>query len=288
MHATEETDCPECSGHVERREDEQVCRQCGLVVGADRMDRGPEWRSFADDESDRERTGAPLTPARHDNGLSTEMGRAPDAPARRKRRLARMRTHHRRAGTPSKVMRNRRAAFTEIRRMTDRLGVPDPFRDRACVRFREAQEADLLRGRSIESMAAAAVYAVCRAASLPRTIEEVAGVARIDADRLTTAYGVLNRELDVETGPVDPAEYLPRFASELDLDTAVERRAHDLVGDAAAAGLTNGNNPCGVAAGCLYTAARTEGTDLTQAEAAEVAGVAAATLRVTYHRLREE
>lgn len=277
--------CPECDGGVRTDGAEAVCTECGLVVDADRIDRGPEWRSFADEETDRERTGAPLTPARHDKGLSTEMGRTPDVPAQRKRRLARMRRHHRRANAPSKLLRNRRQGFGEIHRMAERLSLPDPFRDRACVRFKKAQDADLLRGRSIEGVAAAAVYAVCRAAGISRTLAEVEAVARIDEDHLRTAYGVLNRELDIETGPIDPAEYLPRFASDLDLPTAVERRAQELVERAREKGLTNGHNPCGVAAGCLYTAAREQGVDLTQAAAAEVAGVAAATLRGTYHEL---
>ena len=283
----EARECPECSGRVREDGNEQVCTDCGLVVDRDAIDRGPEWRSFPDDDSNQERTGAPLTPARHDNGLSTEIGRSPDVPAQRKRRLARMRRHHHRASAPSKVLRNRRQAFTEIHRMAERLSLPDPFRDRACVRFAEAQDADLLRGRSIEGIASAAVYVVCRTAGISRTLAEVTEVSRIDGDHLRTAYAALNRELDVETGPIDPAEYLPRFASELDLSTAVERRAHELVDAAADAGLTNGSNPCGVAAGCLYTAAREHEADLTQAAAAEVAGVSTATLRTTYHALTE-
>jgi transcription initiation factor TFIIB len=281
-------ECPECTGTVRERDGEQVCRDCGLVVSVDRMDRGPEWRSFPDDETDRERTGAPLTRARHDRGLTTEIGSGGDLPPQRKRRLARMRRHHRRASAASKVLRNRRSGFTEIHRMADRLSLPDPLRERACVRFTEAQEADLLRGRSIEGFATAAVYAVCRAAGVARTIEEVVAVSRIGTDRLTTAYGVLNRELDVETGPVDPAQYLPRFASQLELDTAVERRAHELVDRAADLGLTNGRDPTGVAAGCLYTACREHDREVTQQAAAEVAGVAAATLRTTYQALSEK
>ena len=281
-------ECPECAGRVRERDGERVCTDCGLVVGTDRMDRGPEWRSFPDTETERERTGAPLTRARHDRGLSTEIGRSRDAPPHRKRRLARMRREHRRASTPSKVMRNRRSGFTEIHRMADRLSLPEALRERACVRFAEAQDADLLRGRSIEGFASAAVYAVCRAAGVARTIEEVVAVARIDADRLTTAYGVLNRELDVETGPIDPAQYLPRFASELDVSTDTERRAHELLDRAADLGLTNGRNPCGVAAGCLYTACRERGGDLTQQAAAEVADVAPATLRGTYQALSKQ
>jgi transcription initiation factor TFIIIB Brf1 subunit/transcription initiation factor TFIIB len=42
--------CPECDGDVRASGDESVCAECGLVVSADRLDRGPEWRSFEDDD----------------------------------------------------------------------------------------------------------------------------------------------------------------------------------------------------------------------------------------------
>ncbi|MFC7026821.1 TFIIB-type zinc ribbon-containing protein [Halomicroarcula sp. GCM10025324] len=52
--------CPECQCRVEQDGHEAVCAECGLVVSEDAIDRGPEWRSFEDDETERARTGAPL------------------------------------------------------------------------------------------------------------------------------------------------------------------------------------------------------------------------------------
>ncbi|MEF8882052.1 MAG: transcription initiation factor IIB family protein [Halapricum sp.] len=284
MDARSEQTCPECGGTLREGEQETICTDCGLVTGADRIDRGPEWRPF--DDEGRERTGAPLTPARHDDGLSTEIGRDRSASAGRRRQLARMRTHHRRANAPSKVARNRRAAFVEIRRMAGRLSLPTAIRDRACVLFANAQDEDIVRGRSIEGIATAAVYATCRTAGISRTLAEVAAVSRISRERLKNCYGVLNRRLGLETGPVDPAEYLPRFATELGLDTDIERRARKLAGRAVEDGIASGRNPAGVAAACLYTAANEADADLTQREAATAADVSAATIRETYQKLR--
>ena len=82
--------CPECDGRVTTNVSETVCEDCGLVIDEQRIDHGPEWRSF--DKDQRERTGAPLTVARHDRGLSTEIGRWTDAngntlPGRKRRQL---------------------------------------------------------------------------------------------------------------------------------------------------------------------------------------------------------
>jgi len=56
--------CPECNGRVTTNAVETVCEGEWLVVDEQRIDHGPEWRGFEEDE--RERTGAPLTAARYD------------------------------------------------------------------------------------------------------------------------------------------------------------------------------------------------------------------------------
>ena len=288
MNTTTRRACPECDGRLREGERETVCTSCGLVVAEDNIDRGPEWRSFEDDETNRERTGAPLTRSRHDRGLTTEIGTRTRLKGRKRRRVARMRRQHERAQISSKAERNRVYGFTEIRRLVSELDLPEYVRDRACVLFESAQEADLLRGRSIEGFAGAAVYATCRTASVSRTLDEVVTGARATEAELSAAYDACNRELGLPTGPIDPAEYLARFASALDRPQTVERRARELVDRAREQGLLSGRNPAGVAAGCLYTAARECDHDLTQAATADVAGVTPVTLRATYHDLRED
>ena len=280
--------CPECDGRLRTERTETVCAQCGLVVGEDALDRGPEWRSFADDDTDPKRTGAPLTRSRHDRGLSTEIGRSTRLKGRKRRQMARLRRQHNRARIASKAERNRVYAFTEIRRLTGQLDLPDTVRDRACVLFESAQDADLLRGRSLEGFAAAAVYATCRADGIARTVGEVVADAKATRDELRVAYGALNRDLGLPTGPVDPREYLARFASDLGLPRKIERRARQLADEAHERNLVGGRNPGGVAAACLYTAARERNDGLTQREAAAVADVTPVTLRTTYAELRED
>ncbi|MFB6070339.1 MAG: transcription initiation factor IIB family protein [Halanaeroarchaeum sp.] len=268
--------CPECAGSLRTDRTETVCQNCGLVVAEDRIDRGPEWRSFADGPN-RERTGAPLTRSRHDRGLSTEIGRSTRVKGRKRRRMARMRTQHERAQITSTAERNRVYAYTEIRRLTGALSLPRSVRDQACVLFDSAQDADLLRGRSLEGFAGATVYAVCRTNGFARRLGEVEAVSRADERELRAAYDAMNRELGLQTGPVRPRTYLPRFAGELDLATAVERRAADLLEDAGAD--VDGRNPAGVAAASLYVAARRVGSRITQAAAADVADVTPVTIR---------
>ena len=279
--------CPECSGRLRTGKTETRCEECGLVVAEDAIDRGPEWRSFADEDVDRRRTGAPLTRSRHDRGLSTEIGYEARGriTGRKRRQLSRMRREHNRARISTKADRNQVTGFTEIRRLVGDLSLPISAREQACRLFESAQNEDLLTGRSIEGFAAASVYAVGRSLSIARTIDEVVDEAQATEAELKAAYAALNRELGLPTGPIDPTEYLPRYASALDLETDVERRAGEYVSRLVEAGELGGRNPSGVAAACLYVAARGGPSAVTQVEAGEVADVSPVTIRKTAHSL---
>ena len=281
-----ERGCPECDGRLNTDGGETVCARCGLVVGEYRIDHGPEWRSFSDDDTQPERTGAPLTRSRHDRGLSTEIGRSTRIKGRKRRQWARMRRQHTRARISSKRERNQVYGFTEIRRLTGRLSLPTRVRDHACSLFESAQNEDLLLGRSIEGFASATVYAACRVAKVARTVDEVVTAAKATEAEHRAAYDAMNRDLGLPVGPVDPAEYLPRFASELDLAPGVERRARAYADDATESGVATGRNPTGVAGACLYAAAKDARAPVTQTDVAEVAGVTPATLRNTATDLR--
>ncbi len=287
MTATTAHACPECQGRLQADNCETVCTQCGLVVDEHAIDPGPEWRSFDDDDTNPERTGAPLTRARHDRGLSTEIGHSTRLKGKKRRQMARLRRQHKRSQIRSKAERNRVYAFTEIRQVVSALDLPEHIRDRSCVLFESAQNEQLLQGRSLEGFAAAAVYATCRTDSVSRTVTEIVDVSKATRAELDAAYDAMNRELGLPTGPIDPREYLARFASKLDVPQPIERSARELVEQTRKNGHDVGRNPGGVAAGCLYAAAQREGYHLTQQDAADVADVAPVTIRTTYHALSE-
>lgn len=277
--------CPDCGSSIYTDSDEQLCEDCGLVVDSDRLDRGPEWRSFADSETDPKRTGAPLTDARHDRGLSTEIGHSADLSADKRRQFARLRRQHNRSRVSDKRARNQIHAFTRIKHIVSNKSLPTQVRDYACNLFRSAQKEDLLRGRSIEGFVAACLYAACRLESISRTIDEITTASHSSREEFQAAYDALNRDLGLPVEPTHPREYLPRYADQLELSTMIEHRAHELVKRTEHEGILNGRNPSGVAAACLYTAAKENDVSLTQREAAAVASVTPVTLRTTYQEL---
>ena len=291
VQQNEHNTCPECGGRVTTNTRETVCDDCGLVMEEQRIDPGPEWREFPDQET-RERTGAPRTAARHDRGLSTEISANSKADGQlsdqKRRQLNRLRREHRRSKHRSKREKNQMHGIFEVRHVADKLDLGDEIQEQACQLFRTAQGEDLLRGRSIESFGAAAVYAVVRVNGLPRTESELADAARCTAEAFRNAYHVLNRELDLPAAPQRPRQYIPQFASAVEAPDGVRVRAVELAESAAERGLSNGQRPSGFAAACLLVAANRVGVQVTQTDLAAIADVSPMTIRKQRDRIRTE
>jgi transcription initiation factor TFIIB len=290
------TTCPECNGRLETDTEhgETVCSECGLVVEEDSIDRGPEWRAFDSTERDnKSRVGAPTTKMMHDKGLSTNIGwQDKDAygkslSSRQRQKMQRLRTWNERFRTRDSKERNLKQALGEIDRMSSALGLPENVRETASVIYRRALNENLLPGRSIEGVATAAVYAAARQAGVPRSLDEVHTVSRIDKMELTRTYRYVVRELGLEVAPADPESYIPRFASDLDLSDEAENRARRLIVAAREDGLLSGKSPVGLAAAAVYAAALLCNEKVTQSEVSEVANISEVTIRNRYKELLE-
>ncbi|MGM0716653.1 MAG: transcription initiation factor IIB [Halobacteriota archaeon] len=286
--------CPECDGQLKSAGAETVCTDCGLVVEEDGIDRGPEWRAFdASEKDEKSRVGAPTTKMMHDDGLSTNIGwQDKDAygnslSGRQRKKVQRMRTWNERFRTRNSKERNLKQALGEIERMSSALGLPQSVRETASMIYRQALKNDMLPGRSIEGIATAALHAAARMERIPRSVDEIAAVSRVDEEEFKRAYRYINRELELAIQPPDPNEYLPRFASDLDVDDETEHRARELLETGKRANLHSGKSPVGLAAAAIYAAAQFTPDTLTQRDVAKATDISEVTIRNRYQELLE-
>lgn len=283
------TTCPECSGNIVEETNERVCQDCGLVMDDEMIDRGPEWRAFNSQERDQKsRVGSPTTKTMHDKGLTTTIDwKDKDAYGRqlsseKRRQMRRLRKWQSRIRTKDATERNLQFALSEIDRMASAMGIPQNVREVASVVYREALNQDLIRGRSIEGVATACLYAACRLEDIPRSLEEIEKAARVERKEIGRTYRYLSKELGLEMEPVDPKKYIPRYCSELDLSETVEAEAKRIIDVSKEAGLLSGKSPTGFAAAAIYAAALLCNEKKTQREVAEVANVTEVTIRNRY------
>ncbi len=227
----------------------------------------------------------------HDKGLSTNIGwQNEDAygnalSSRKREKMQRLRTWNERFRTRNARERNLKQALGEIDRMASALGLPENVRETASVVYRRALDEELLPGRSIEGVSTACVYAAARQAGVPRSLDEIATVSRVEKKEVGRTYRYVIRELGMEIRPADPAKYVPRFASELGVPDEAERRARELLETARDEGVHSGKSPVGLAAAAVYAASLLTNDKVTQSTVGDVANVSEVTIRNRYQEI---
>ncbi|MFB6308373.1 MAG: transcription initiation factor IIB family protein, partial [Haloarculaceae archaeon] len=124
--------------------------------------------------------------------------------------------------------------------------------------------------------------AACRQEGIPRSLEEVSDVSRVEQKEIGRTYRYVAQELSLKMEPVDPKQYVPRFASELELSEEVQSKANEIIDTTAEQGLLSGKSPTGYAAAAIYAASLLCNEKKTQREVADVAQVTEVTIRNRY------
>lgn len=287
--------CPECNSPrliYDETTGDRICSNCGVVIGDRIIDAGPEWRAFSSEEQDvKSRVGSPTTLRIHDKGLSTQIDpRDRDIYGHRlgprmQQQVHRLRRWQRRSSMQSSEERNLLQAFNELDRISSQLGIPRTARETSAMIYRKTLDKHLSRGRSIDALVAASIYAAARMRGVPLTLEDVSLRSKVTKKDLGKAYRVLAMELNLKVPPPNPIAYIPRYATELQLSGTCQREAVNLLRKAKENGLTGGKDPKGMAAAALYLAGILVGERRTQREIAEATSVTEVTVRNRYKDL---
>lgn len=291
-------DCPTCgtnSVFKDYKKSMKICDNCGMILKEGIKDRGPEWRAF--DQKQREeksRGGPPSTETIHDRGLSTQIDyKNRDAKGNqlspgKRQKVSRLRKWHKRGRVTDSKDRNLAFSLSEINRMSSHLGLSKNLQEIASKIYRKAVNADLIRGRSMEGVSSAALYAACRKADIPRTLEEIAEASQVGKGEVAKNYRFISRELDIHLTPTDPVRYVARFCSDLEISGETRVKAIEIIREAQDEKITSGKSPTGTAAGAIYIAALIHGERKTQRAVAEAANVTEVTVRNRYSEIAEE
>ncbi|MEM2956236.1 MAG: transcription initiation factor IIB [Candidatus Pacearchaeota archaeon] len=283
--------CPEC-GSVNLIYDEQrgeiSCSDCGLVIEKEMVDLGQEWRQF-DEGPKKGRGGAPLSLQKFDKGLTTNIGEVSDIyklGEKRIKKYSRLQKWQERVHTS--IERNLRLAMQELRKVASFLNLPNVVKEEASRVYNFVLQRGLVRGRSMESVIAACIYAACRTYNIPRTLDEVANASDVERKEIGRTYRFITRKLTLNINPSNPKDYIARFASVLHLSPKTQNDALKILQKAEISELTSGRGPAGIAAAALYVASLLNNEKRTQREVADVAGITEVTIRNRYKELLDK
>jgi transcription initiation factor TFIIB len=290
--------CPECSSdNLIHDYDicETICSACGLVLYEQKLDKGPEWRAFTMEENaSRSRVGGPTSYSIHDKGLSTVISQVDrDACGRKlpqstRLQMWRLRKWQIRSRVHSSIDRNLAQAMSELDRLSGKVSVSRPIREKAAIIYRKALDKGLVRGRSISSITAAALYASCRKSGTSRTLREIAEASLASKKDVARCYRMLLKELDFNMPIANPLTYVSKIAEKNGISGKTQGVAIAILGEAKLRRFSAGKDPMGMAAAAIYIACLQQNEKITQKDIAEVAGVTEVTVRNRYKELKRQ
>ncbi|MEO9277783.1 MAG: transcription initiation factor IIB [Nitrososphaera sp.] len=264
---------------------EVLCGSCGQVLVEKINSMGLDARSFDLEQfNEKSRTGAKSSLAIHDKGLATTIGVSDkDASGNylsgyMKNTFHRLRIWDKRSKSEGND-RNLRRAFTLLDMIKSQLVLPDNVVEEAAYIYRKAIAKKLTRGRGIDPILCASIYASCRKNNTPRTLRDIAKAGNLSRGDLACAFRIMIKSLDLKIDPYDPVEFVTRICSEIDASEKTRRVALNLVSRAEENGFATGKNPMSLVAAAIYVACCITREDKTQIEIAKACGVSNVAVR---------
>lgn len=283
--------CPEC-GSVNLSYDpdkgEIVCNDCGLVIEDRMVDEGEDPQGKFDKSLKSGRGGPPISMQKFDKGLTTTVGDLSDLyklQSKDTKKFLKLKKWQERVSTS--IERNLRLAMAELRVVSSYLSLPNVVRDEASRIYNYVLQRSMVRGRSMESVIAACIYAACRSYGIPRTLDEMSTASDVERKEIGRTYRFIIRRLGIRIKQSSPKGYISRFSSVLNLSPKTQNSALEILDRAEVIELTSGRGPAGIAAAALYVAALINDEKKTQREVADVAGITEVTIRNRYKELIE-
>ncbi len=275
--------CPYCGSEriiYDPKNGEYICLDCGCVVEDREIDYQYEKRIHTPEDWMKSRIG-PKQP-HYEKLLPTDIGPPFRSNIAKSRRI---RSTHKRIVDSED--RNFKKAKREIVRLCDILGVKS-VKDYAILIYRKASSRKLVRGRSIEGMATACVYAACRAEKIGISLNTLEKVSKVDRRVIARNYRLLVENSIIHQGSVDAWNFVSRIASSLKLSTNTIKLVGKILKRSREKKIGIGARPEGLVAASIYISSIIMNEPHTQREIARAANITEVTLRNRYKEIMEK
>jgi len=287
--------CPECNTNLieDASKGECFCPSCGYVVMEQIEDFGPEGiSSDMEERMKNSRTGSPMSYSLHDLGLRTEIaysfkdfnGKPINSAVAEQ--MQSVRRWHSRIRVASPKERRLSNVLSKINETCSALNLPKLIAETASMIYRNYENQNAAKGKSVACMAAATVHLACKRCSVVRSLEEIVeatGVSNADNSYLKLAskyYRMLVMDIggiNVQRLSID--HYISKLANMAKIDVKVEKLAVDVAHKTEDHVLADGKAPNGLAAAYIYIASILLGVNVLQRDVSGLSNVTEVTIR---------
>jgi transcription initiation factor TFIIB len=252
---------------------EIFCGGCGLVLVDNMSDISHENNGYSsEDFMKMARTGPATSLTMNDRGLSTVIGTNKDSTGKAisgktKYEFNRLRTWDQRS--KSRQTASLSKAFTKLHGMKTKLGIPNNVVENAAYIYRKAVNAKLTRGRTMNSLIAASLYAACRENNIPRTLDDIAKAGNVERRILSRDLRTIIKKLELHLNQYDTTSFISKISNNMNLKEETKRDEQ----------ITAGKHPVAQAAASLYISCIMNGEKISQKKFSVESGVSDVTIR---------
>ena len=268
---------------VESRDGNKVCLNCGMIF--ERTFVGNERRAYTVEEIQSRRRTEPrwrdfgprtMLPTTKTDSKGKSIGAKEQALFTRLSKIQN--------SLISSIERNFWEAKPKLKMLCSKLNIPEYISETAWKIYSIVAKKKLTMGRSINGFIAGALYAAIRVHNFPRLLDEICEASMTPRRTVHRSLAMIIREvlpdLNLRYQPITAECLVFRFGNELELPMNIQRNAINMLKKASINGLQRtGKDPKGLAAACIYIAAKNGSMRRTQSSVADIAKITEVTLR---------
>ena len=269
--------------NIEARDGNKVCLNCGMIF--ERTYVGNERRAYTVEEIQNRRRTEPrwrdfgprtMLPTTKIDSKGKSIGPKEQALFSRLSKIQN--------SLISSIERNFWEAKPKLKMLTSKLNVPEYISETAWKIYSLVAKKKLTMGRSINGFIAGSLYAAIRVHDFPRLLDEVCEASLTPRRTVHRSLAMIIRdvlpELNLSYQPITAEKLVFRFGNELNLPIRIQKTAINMLINASKNGLKRtGKDPKGLAAACIYIAAKEGAMKKTQSDVADIAKITEVTLR---------
>jgi transcription initiation factor TFIIB len=277
---------------IESRDGNNVCLNCGVIF--ERTFVGNERRAYTIEEIQNRRRTEPrwrdfgprtMLPTTKTDSKGKSIGPKEQALFSRLSKIQN--------SLISSIERNFWEAKPKLKMLTSKLNIPEYISETAWKIYSLVAKKKLTMGRSINGFIAGALYAAIRVHHFPRLLDEVCEASLTPRRTVHRSLAMIIREvlpeLRLAYQPITAEKLVFRFGNELSLPITIQKVAINMLIQASKNGLKRtGKDPKGLAAACIYIAAKDGDMRKTQSKVADIAKITEVTLRSRAKQIRSK
>lgn len=266
-----------------------VCAQCGLVICDRIIDTRSEWRTFSNDDQngdDPSRVGSASNPLLEGDQLQTLISFDSNG----SRELNRAQTR----SLVDKTNNQLQQVYSKITQMCETFALPRIVQDASKEVYKLTYQEKALKGKSQESIIAAAIFIGCRKANVARTFKEIWALTKVPKKEIGKTFKIMskiilekggnnaNNTSGISVEQTNAEDLVRRFCSRLGFSVTISNAAEYIARKVNFLGILGGRSPITISAAIIYMTALLFSTDITPTRISDSTGVSEGTIKNGY------